>query len=111
MSSHTPWPWRRVPHGRSLPGLGALQWPASIVVNLLIAGALGVLSILLGHGPPRLAPTNIAWFGVGQPGMFSPLEELRWRDVGFDLQRGGGGGRADTAPIKVLPTEESFSDG
>lgn len=42
--------------------------------------------------------------GGPRPGAF-PREELRWRDVGVDRQRGGGGGRAEKArqglPLRV----------
>jgi hypothetical protein len=44
------------PHARFL-----LQWPDSVAANLLIAGVLGFLYILLVLGPTPLDPTNLSW--------------------------------------------------
>jgi Family of unknown function (DUF6311) len=41
----------------------ALQWPDSIAVNLLIAGAIGLLYAFHFLGPTWVDPTNLSWLG------------------------------------------------
>jgi Family of unknown function (DUF6311) len=41
----------------------ALQWPYSIAVNLLIAGAIGLLYAFHFLGPTWVDPTNLSWLG------------------------------------------------
>ena len=61
MATQTQWRWIRPylssPRHARMP----LQWPDSVAVNLLIAGAFGLLYTLLVIGPARLDPTNLSW--------------------------------------------------
>jgi Family of unknown function (DUF6311) len=45
------------------PARMPLQWPASMAINLLIAGAIGLLYSLLVLGPAQLDPTHLSWLG------------------------------------------------
>ena len=65
---------------RCLPsGALSLQWPDSIALNLLIAGAIGFLYTLLVLGLPRLDPTNLSWLD-GDPATFYIAWELFRQD-------------------------------
>jgi hypothetical protein len=57
------WQWIRPQHSSSPHARFPLQWPDSVLVNLLIAGAIGLLYVLLILGPARLDPTNLSWLG------------------------------------------------
>ena len=73
--------WRWMPPQRSsfLHTRTPLQWPDSVVVNLLIAGTIGFLYILLVLGPTRLDPTNLSWLG-GDPATYYIGWELYRQD-------------------------------
>jgi hypothetical protein len=59
--SHTRRSWIRLQY-RASPHLRfPMQWPESIAVNLLIAGAMGFLYTLHVLGPAPLDPTNLSW--------------------------------------------------
>jgi hypothetical protein len=61
--------WIPLQYGDLLHGRCTLQWPDSVAVNLLIAGAMGFLYTHLVLGLPRLDPTNLSWLG-GDPATF-----------------------------------------
>jgi Family of unknown function (DUF6311) len=65
----------RIPH---MP----LQWPHSVVVNLLIAGAIGLLYTLFVLGPAPLNPTNLSWLD-GDPAQYYIGWELFRQDPRF----------------------------
>ena len=69
MDSQTRHRWIRLQHSSSPHAPLSLQWPDSPTVNLLIAGAMGFLYILLLLGPAPLDPTNLSWLS-GDPSTY-----------------------------------------
>jgi hypothetical protein len=61
MATQTRRQWIRSQHSSSPHAWFPLQWPDSVAVNLLIAGAIGFLYILLILSPAQLNPTNLSW--------------------------------------------------
>lgn len=61
MATQTRRQWIRSQHTSSPHAWFPLQWPDSVAVNLLIAGAIGFLYILLILSPAQLNPTNLSW--------------------------------------------------
>jgi hypothetical protein len=55
----------------------ALQWPESIAVNLLIAGAIAVLYAFHFLGPTWVDPTNLSWLGGDAATYYIGWELLR----------------------------------
>src|SRR5262245_59286052 len=84
MPSQTRRQWIRPPHRAPPHTRFPLQWPDSIPINLLIAGAIGLLYSLLLYGWARLDPTNFSWLGgdaatyyIGWQ-LFRQDPQLRW---------------------------------
>jgi hypothetical protein len=69
MATQTRRQWLRARQRSSLNPHMPLQWPASVVVNLLIAGAIGFVYTLLVLGPARLDPANLSWLD-GDPATY-----------------------------------------
>jgi Family of unknown function (DUF6311) len=59
-------PLRRLQQRSSPQARRPLQWPESVAVNLLIAGMIGFVYILLVFGLTPLDPTNLSWLS-GDP--------------------------------------------
>ena len=69
MATYTRRQWIRTQLSSSLSAHRPLQWPASIVINLLIAGAIGFMYTLLVLGPARIDPANLSWLD-GDPATY-----------------------------------------
>jgi hypothetical protein len=80
MATHTRWRWIRGQQSSSLHAHMPLQWPASIVVNLSIAGAIGLVYTLFVLGPARLDPSNLSWLD-GDPATYYIGWELFRQDA------------------------------